>query len=302
MSQETLYLVDGSGYIYRAFYAVQPLSNSQGLPTNALFGFSRMITKLLRDVSAKYIAVAFDSKDPTFRHIKYDQYKANRAECPPELVKQMPYFRELTKAYGIKVLEQSGIEADDILGTIATNWSEFPVTIVSGDKDLCQLVNDRITIWDAMRDIRYNAQAVTNKFGVSPDKIIDFLALTGDTSDNIPGISGVGPKTAAQLLNTYGSIQGIYENLEAVSLLKGLRGAARVKELLTAGQEQLKLSQWLVTLLTQVDEFKTPQPESYIWHGPDENLLRELLAKLEFRSALLTTEETPKAKKNAGAV
>ena len=291
MAEETLYLVDGSGYIYRAFYAVQPLSNSAGLPTNALFGFSRMITKLLRDVSAKYIAVAFDSKDPTFRHLKYDNYKANRRECPPELVKQMPYFRELTSAYGIKVLEQSGIEADDILATIALKNSSLPVTIVSGDKDLCQMVDDRVTVWDAMRDIRYNAAAVEAKFGVKPTQIVDYLALTGDTSDNVPGIAGVGPKTAAQLLNTFGSIAGIYSDLSAVSNLKGLRGASRIKELLEAGQEKLKLSQWLVTLLTEVEEFSSISPEEFLWHGPKENELRELLKILEFRSALLSAPD-----------
>ncbi len=286
---ERLYLVDGSGYIYRAFYAVAPLSNSQGLQTNALLGFSRMIVKLLKDVSAKRIAVAFDSKEPTFRHIKYDEYKANRAECPAELVQQMPYFRELTRAYGIHVLEQPGVEADDILATIALNYKDGPVTIVSGDKDLCQLVNDNIVVWDAMRDIKYDAPAVREKFGVGPDQIVDFLAMTGDTSDNVPGIPGVGPKTAAFLLNHYGSIKSIYESIDSVETLKGLRGAVRVSELLKANHEQLELSQWLVTLVKDIEEFIATTVNDLTWNGPDPDLLREILEKLEFKSALSVT-------------
>ena len=298
---ERLYLVDGSGYIYRAFYAVAPLSNSTGLPTNALFGFSRMIAKLLKDVSARHIAVAFDSKEPTFRHLKFDNYKANRAECPPELVLQMPYFRDLTKAYGISVLEQSGIEADDILATIATNYHDAPVTIVSGDKDLCQLVNEQITVWDAMRDIHYTASAVREKFGVSPEQIVDYLALIGDTSDNVPGIPGIGPKTAATLLNQFTTIDGIYQNLETIGEVKGLRGAARVIELLTANKEQLALSQWLVTLLKDVEEFRSPNREQLTWHGPDQSLLQEILSKLEFRSPLLISSPSTSVKEIAEA-
>ncbi len=301
MSEDMLYLVDGSGYIYRAFHAVQPLSNSKGLPTNALFGFSRMLTKLLRDVSAQYIAVAFDSAGPTFRHEKYDQYKANRAECPEELVRQMPFFRELTRAYGIKVLEKSGVEADDILATIATRCESLPVTIVSGDKDLCQLVDSRITVWDAMRDVRYDPAGVEAKFGVKPEQIIDYLALTGDSSDNVPGIQGVGPKTAVHLLTSFGSIDGIYADLNAVTSLNGLRGAARVKELLDGRRDQLRLSQWLVTLLKDVEDFTGIEPGEMHWQGPDEDKLSNILRELEFRTTLFPNTSAVKTGEAKGA-
>ncbi len=295
MSSEPLYLVDGSGYIYRAFYAVPPLSNSKGLPTNALTGFSRMLTKLLRDVSAKYIAVAFDLGDKTFRHERYEDYKANRSECPEDLVLQMPYFRSLVSAFGIRVLEKSGVEADDIIGTIATCCTDTPVVIVSGDKDLCQLVDERVTVWDAMRDIRYDPAGVEAKFGVKPGQIIDFLALTGDSSDNVPGVQGVGPKTAVQLLSTFGSVDALLANLPAIEEIKGLRGAKRIRELLSGGSEILALSKELVTLKKDVTPYvDEPSFEAYRYTGPNTEELAAISAELEIRNLFgLENRDTP---------
>ena len=151
-----LYLVDGSGYIFRAYYAIAPLTNSQGLATNALFGFTRMMLKLLRDKKAEHIVVTFDTGEPTFRHDLYEAYKANRAECPADLVPQMPYFRKIVQALGIQSLEKVGVEADDIIATIALRVAPHqPVIVVSGDKDLLQLVGNGITVWDPMRDSTY---------------------------------------------------------------------------------------------------------------------------------------------------
>jgi DNA polymerase-1 len=286
VSEETLYLVDGSGYIYRAFYAVAPLSNSKGLPTNALFGFRRMLEKLLKDVSARHIAVAFDRGEPTFRHEKYEAYKANRLECPEDLVAQMPYFRELVDAFGIEVLEQPGVEADDIIGTIASVKTGQQVVIVSGDKDLCQLVSDRVTVWDAMRDIRYDPSGVVDKFGVAPEQIVDYLAIVGDTSDNVPGVSGVGPKTAVALLKHFGSIETMLMRTAEIESIPGLRGAKRVRELIEGGRGQLPLSRELVSLKLDVHPY-TDNAKSYEWKGPDRNKLTELFQELEFKEPQL---------------
>lgn len=300
MTHEPLYLVDGSGYIFRAYYAVQPLSNSKGLPTNALFGFSRMLTKLLRDVSAKYIAVTFDRGEKTFRHEKYELYKANRAECPTDLVPQMPYFRSLVSAYGIQVLEQSGVEADDIIATIVERKSspDQPIIIVSGDKDLCQLVTTNVTVWDAMRDIHYDPAGVEAKFGVKPEQIIDLLALIGDTSDNVPGISGIGPKTATQVLQHFGSIDNLMLRLAEVESLPGLRGAKRVRDLLEKGREGLALSRELVTLKKDVSPFlELSDPDDFLWTGHNEEKLTALLTELEFRSPFSKEVKENKDKK-----
>ena len=199
---ETTYLIDGSGYIFRAFFAIQRLSTKDGFPTNALFGFLKMILKTMAQANSSKVAIIFDAGKKTFRNDLYPEYKANRDECPPELVQQMPYFRELSRAIGLPVLECPGYEADDIIATLTAKLvaQKKDVVIVSGDKDLMQLVNDHVTIWDTMKDKRYKAPEVTEKFGVGPSQVTEVLALTGDTSDNIPGVDGVGPKTATQLM------------------------------------------------------------------------------------------------------
>src|SRR3989339_1872538 len=191
-------IVDGSNYLFRAFYAIRELSNSKGFPTNAIYGFTTMLMKLLRDQAPDYIAVAFDVKAPTFRHEAFADYKATRRAIPDTLIPQIPYVKEIVRGFAIPVLEQQGIEADDIIGTIARRQAEagMEVGIVSGDKDMMQIVSPDITMVDTMKDKTYDVAAVKERFGVGPEQVVEILGLMGDTSDNIPGVPGIGPKGA----------------------------------------------------------------------------------------------------------
>jgi 5'-3' exonuclease len=203
---DRVYLVDGSGYIFRAFYGVQQnLTTKAGLPTNALFGFTRMLVKLFDDLKADHIAVAFDTGAQTFRHEMYDEYKANREECPADLLPQMPYFRKIVRVLGIPCFELDGYEADDIIATLAVRARETgsKVVIVSGDKDLTQLVDENLEVWDAMRDVHYTPAAVREKFGVPPEQICDYLSIVGDSSDNIPGVKGGRAQRGAAAARTF---------------------------------------------------------------------------------------------------
>lgn len=283
-----LYLVDGSGYIFRAYYAIAPLTNSQGLATNALFGFTRMMLKLLRDKKAEHIVVTFDTGEPTFRHDLYEAYKANRAECPADLVPQMPYFRKIVQALGIQSLEKVGVEADDIIATIALRVAPHqPVIVVSGDKDLLQLVGNGITVWDPMRDSTYSPAQVKEKLGVEPGQVRDYLALIGDTSDNVPGVRGIGPKTAQRLIEHFGTIDALCQNLQEIESLSGLRGAKGVREKIESSLELLRLSAELVSLDTAVEPFnKIETGEGFRWHGAVRELATPLLHELEFGTML----------------
>lgn len=294
MSADTLYLVDGSGYIFRAYYAVAPLSNDSGMPTNALLGFTRMLMKLLKDVSAKYIAVTFDMAGPTFRHEMYDAYKANRGECPEDLVPQMPYFRSIVQAMGITSCEKQGVEADDIIATLCRCFPEHPITIVSGDKDLTQLVNDRVTVWDAMRDRTFQPESVQTKFGVAPEQIIDFLALTGDSSDNVPGLKGVGPKTAAKLLNEGGTLEELLKNPSKVLEIQGLRGREKLRSQLESSADVVRLSKELVTLDSVVEPFSAIRDiDQFAWSQANMEQLTPLFEELSFHRLL--AEFSPKS-------
>ena len=305
---ETVYLVDGSGYIFRAYYAVQSLSNSRGFPTNALYGFARMVTKLLRDVNARYIAVTFDTSAPTFRHEMYSAYKANRLECPADLVLQLPYFRRLVEAFGLRFLEKPGVEADDIIATLALRLRAAGnrVVIVSGDKDLTQLVTDGIEVWDAMRDNVFDRQAVKAKFDVYPEQMLDYLALVGDSSDNVPGIKGIGPKTASKLLEHFGTLDNLLENLNAIEEIKGLRGAASVRKAIEEGAEILSLSRRLVALCTDVEPFsQLTGAADLLWHEPHVEQLVPLFEELEFSNLLdefpfLSADCIAKARQDTG--
>lgn len=253
-AHETTYLIDGSGYIFRAFFAIQRLSTKDGFPTNALFGFLRMILKTIAQANSSKVAIIFDAGKKTFRNELYSEYKANREECPPELVQQMPYFRELSRALGLPVLELPGYEADDIIATLATKLvaQEKNVVIVSGDKDLMQLVTDHVTIWDTMKDARYGIPQVTEKFGVGPKQVTEILALTGDSSDNIPGVEGVGPKTATQLIVKYHDVEGVVSHLEDIKNDSEIRNRKKVAETIENSLEMLRLSRKLVEVDRQV--------------------------------------------------
>jgi DNA polymerase-1 len=249
--KETVYLIDGSGYIFRAFYAVAPLTTKDGFPTNALYGFTRMLGKLLSLPDNSHMVMVFDSGKLTFRNELYPEYKANRAECPADLVPQMPVFREISQALGLPVVELPGYEADDIIGTLThkLRLADKNVVIVTGDKDLCQLVEPGVLIWDTMKDKKFGVEGVVEKFGVSPDKVVDVLALMGDSSDNIPGLSGVGPKTATQLVQSYGDVNSIIAATDAIKNDKSIRGREKLAATIISEKDTLILSKKLAQIL-----------------------------------------------------
>ena len=194
-----LFLVDGSSYIYRAFYAIAHLSNSKGLPTNAVFGFTQMLLKVLKEHRPDYLAVVFDSKAPTFRSKIYKEYKANRPTMPQGLIPQIPYIRKIVEGYGIAALEMEGYEADDLIGTVAKKLEpEADVVIITGDKDILQLVSSRIHVYDTMKERKIGVQEVIERFGVRPEQVVEVMGLAGDAIDNIPGVPGIGEKTAVE--------------------------------------------------------------------------------------------------------
>ena len=190
-----IFLIDGSAFLYRAFHAIRSLNTSKGHPTNATFGFTRILLKLIKDNNPEYAVVFFDVKGPTFRHKMYDQYKANRPPMPDELAIQIPDIKQIISAFNIPVVEKSGFEADDLVGTYArlAQKQDFEVVMVTGDKDFIQLVTDRCVLWDPMKDTIKDREQIIQEMGIEPEQFIDVLGLAGDSSDNIPGVKGVGP-------------------------------------------------------------------------------------------------------------
>ncbi len=217
--ERRVYLVDGSGYIFRAYYAVRPLTTSTGVPTNAVIGFARMIGRLLRDERPRLLGIAFDGPEKTFRHDIYDAYKANREEPPEDLVPQFGLIRELVAAMDVPVLTRAGYEADDVIATLARKAVEagHEVVVVTGDKDLMQLVSERVGLFDPMRDRHIGRDQVLERFGVPPELVADAQALAGDTSDNIPGVPKVGVKSAAKLLNAFGDLEAVLAGVETIA-------------------------------------------------------------------------------------
>jgi len=275
---DPLILVDGSSYLFRAFHAMPSLTNSHGEPTGATYGVVNMLKKLLADYRPKRLAVVFDAKGETFRSELFREYKANRPSMPEDLAGQIEDIHAAVRAMGLPLLCVQGVEADDVIGTLARQAADqgTDVVIVSGDKDLTQLVGGRITMVDTMKDARYDVDGVREKFGVPPDLIIDYLSLVGDTSDNIPGVPKVGPKTAVKWLEEYGSLDGIVAHADEI---KGKAG-----ENLRANLDQLELSRRLVTIKCDVD---VGQDYHALELAPrDEDALRELFARLEFKSWL----------------
>jgi len=273
-----LFLIDGSSYIYRAFYAISHLSNSKGLPTNATFGFVQMLLKVLKEHRPDYLAVIFDSKAPTFRSEVYKEYKANRPAMPESLSPQIPYIKKIIEGYRIAFLEMEGYEADDLIGTVAKRLeSEVDVVIVTGDKDLLQLVSDRIQIYDSMKEKRLGVEEVIQRFGVSPEQVVEVMGLAGDAIDNIPGIPGVGEKTAIQLIKTYGSIENLLTHAEEIPQKK-------LKENVKTHGDLARLSRKLATIHTDV-----PVPcrlKDFSLSPPDLKSLKEIFKELEFNKLL----------------
>ena len=283
-----IYLIDGSAFIYRAFHAVAPLTNAEGFQTNAVFGFVSMLNKLLKDKSPSHLAVAFDSRGKVFRHEMYPEYKANRPPMPEELAAQLPYIKEVVEALGLPSFEMDGIEADDIIGTAALSLGDEGnrVIIVSGDKDLLQLVNDRITMWDPMNDRVMDPEGVEHKYQVGPGKLLDCFALIGDSSDNVPGVPGIGPKTASKLIIEYGSLEGLYERVDTLK-------KSKMKERLIENREAAFRSRDLIRLKTDV---KVPQThDGYSLGDRDEERLRQIYMELGFTSLLKELDGSAKA-------
>ena len=275
----TLFLIDGSNYVYRAYYAIRELSNSKGFPTNAIYGFTTMLLKLLRDWKPEYIAVVFDLKGPTFRHEAFDAYKATRRPTPDDLILQIPYIKDIIRGFSIPVLERQGLEADDIIGTLAIKYADrnIKTVIVSGDKDMMQLISDNIMMIDTMKDKTYDVEAVKERFGVVPEKVIEILGLTGDQSDNIPGVPGIGPKTAQRLIEEFGSVEGVLQNIDKVRNPK-------TRESLRSFADQARMSHSLAKIKTDAD-FDIDL-ESARYSGPDNEVLQPLFKEFEFSSLL----------------
>jgi DNA polymerase-1 len=291
--RRTLYLIDGSGYIFRAFFALPRLNNSHGLPTNATYGFIRMLLKLLKEARPTHIAVVFDSARKTFRDELFESYKANRVETPSDLLQQIPYIYRAVDQFRIVRLVIDGYEADDVIGTLAVRAARegFNAVIITGDKDFMQLVSPNITLWDTMFGKRTGLREVRERFGVDPRALVDVMALMGDSIDNIQGVPGVGEKTASALIHHYGSLEALFAGLDSLDQAK-VRGAKKLAGVLAAHQREVELARKLVRVDTDVTLDFSPGDLS--WPGIDENGVAGLLRELEFDSLL--SELTPSAK------
>lgn len=277
--RETLYVIDGSSYIHRAYHAMGGLTNSKGFPTGAVFGFAAMLMKTLKDKAPRRIVVVFDAKGKTFRNDIYPEYKANRPPMPEDLRLQIPKIYDLVNGYGVPSLSVEGYEADDIVATLTRQATDkqWDVVIVSSDKDLMQLVGGNVLMWDPQRDVVYDVEGVKTKFGVEPAHLRDFMALTGDTSDNVPGVPGVGPKTASQLINKYGSLEALYENLDQIPQEK-------LRAKIADHKDKALLSRKLVSLYDSVPVGDCLN--SLEFREPNMSALRELFHELEFKKFL----------------
>jgi DNA polymerase-1 len=274
-----LYLVDGNSYFHRAFHAIKGLTNSRGFPTNAIYGFTSMIMKILKEKKPDSIAIAFDSKEPTQRHKIYEEYKAQRPETPSDLLLQIPYIKDIVSAFNIQSFEMPGYEADDIICTIAKKAAAegANVFILSGDKDMMQAVTDGVKIYDPMKDIVIDEQAVIERFGVPPAQVPEVMAIAGDTVDNIPGVKGIGEKTAKELLSEAGSLDKLLYHPEKIK-------SERLRKMITENIEIIQLSKTLATIDTDVPvdislrDFRLKEPD---WAA-----LNELFSEFEFKSLI----------------
>jgi DNA polymerase-1 len=292
MSKKRLFLIDGNSFCYRAYYAIRSLSNSKGQPTNAVYGFTTMLNKIIKDEAPDMLAVAFDLKGPTFRHKKFEGYKSHRKPMPDDLVSQMPYIKQVVQAYNIPIYEVEGYEADDVLATLARKAEEKDIEtfIVTGDKDALQLVGSHIKVYSTHKEgLVYDSAKVKEMYGVGPDRITDIMALMGDATDNIPGVKGIGEKTAIELINEFGTLEGLYKNIDKV------RSEAR-KRMLIENEKNAFMSKELAVLdaETPIDiDFK-----GLALKEPDNERLVELFRDLEFKSLLrdATPKDTLKSK------
>lgn len=271
-----LFLVDVSSLFFRAFYAVRPLTSPTGVPTNAVYGFLSMVTKLIKDENPEYLVFCYDRKEPSFRKGLFEEYKANRTEMPEDLVPQIPYIKKLAEVMGIPAFEVENFEADDIIGTLTKlgRQNKMAVYIVSGDKDFAQLIEPHVYMFDTMKDATIDDKGVKEKWGILPSQMIDYLALIGDSSDNVPGVRGIGPKGAQKLLEEYGTLEAIYKNIDQI------KGSTQEK--LKNGKADAEISKRLVTIVTDMD--LPTDIETYRRKPFHQTELRALLEELNFKN------------------
>jgi DNA polymerase-1 len=293
MARPTLYLIDGNAQIYRAFFAVRGFSTSRGLPTNAVYGFATIMNKLLGEKKPDAVVVCFDGPGPTFRHDRYEDYKSTRQKMPEELVVQLPYIRKLVAAMNLAQAEQSGYEADDLIGALARRGTAagYDVVIVSGDKDMMQLVDDHVGLYDAMKDRFSGAAEVKEKFGVEPARVTDVMGLMGDSSDNVPGIPGVGEVTAKKLIAQFHDLESVLAGADEIA-------AKGVREKVRAHADLARLSKELVTIDTDVEPPVSIEEAKV--RAPDAEALTALYRELEFTSLLGTVEAPSASARTAG--
>ncbi len=287
-----LYLIDGNSYIYRAYYAIKGLSTSKGLPTNAIYGFTNMLIKILNEKGPELLAIAFDPKGPTKRHEVYEAYKAQRPKMPDALSVQIPYIHRMVEAFHIPLLIMEGYEADDVIGTVARKGEQdgYEVIIVTGDKDMLQLITPQVRVYDPMKDKLYGESDVLERFGVSPSQVVEMMALMGDSIDNIPGVTGIGEKTAKELIATFGTVENLLSHIEEVkrpklrSLLQEQTGNARLSR-------ELALIHTGLPIRIDYDSLRLSKPDPVRMTG--------LLRELEF-SGLLRLFTPPQTGKSNG--
>ena len=286
MKQQRLFLIDGNSFCYRAYYAIRNLSNSKGFPTNAVYGVITMINKIIDKESPDYFAVAFDLKGPTFRHEKFKEYKAHRKPMPDDLIVQMPVIKKVLEAYNIAIYEKKGFEADDIIGTIAMRASDnnIKTLIATGDKDAMQLVSKNVNVYSTHKDgLIYDEKKVKARYGVGPERVVDIMALMGDSSDNIPGVPGIGEKTAMSLISEFKGLDNLIKNIDTIK-------SQSKKKLIKENLDSAHLSRELATIDTDVDidiDFNDMKLKS-----PDNEKLLTLFKELEFKK--LVENLTPK--------
>jgi DNA polymerase I len=281
------YIIDGNSYIYRAFYAIRNLSNSAGLPTNAVFGFANMLLKVIKEKKPDLLAIVFDPKGPTRRHLEYKEYKAHRPPMPKDLVPQIPYIHNLVAAFRIPVFVQEGQEADDLIATLAqkAELDGMSVTIVTGDKDILQLVGPHINVYDTLKDKIYGPADVEERFGVPPDRVIEIMGLMGDAADNIPGVPGIGEKTAEALIKQYGTIENVLAHAKEITKPKLRQSLLEFAHLARLSRE-LAVLRADVPLDVNYDDLKMKPP--------DNAALMKMLKELEFPSLLKYVTQEPK--------
>jgi len=291
-SRRTCYLIDGSAYIYRAFFALPALSNAKGIPTNAVYGFTTMLLKILRERKPDCLAITFDEKGPTHRHEEFKEYKAHRPPMPEGMSAQIPFIHKVVEAFGIPVVRKAGYEADDLIGTLArkAEAAGCDVVIVTGDKDMYQLLTGAVRIYDPVKDKWAGEAECREKFGVEPARVVEVMGLMGDATDNIPGVKGIGEKTAVKLIHEYGTIEELLRHADTIT-------PPRIKTLLAEQAENARLSRKLATIHTDCPvEFDA---QAFTTHPPDPERLAPLLRELEF-STLLKNIQTASGSAPAG--